>query len=282
VSELNPTPHLDDEGLSAVIDGAASPEGEQHARSCADCAASLAAWRRTLEALSVPAPVVDAARRDAAVAAALAGAATSGAASPVGPVSLADRRHRRRPGFLGSRVAAAAAAVIVVAGVAVGVWRAGGGASSHPPSAAKAATNVVPVAGGPGPNAGGAASSAAPIPGPGTAPPAPPGAGRDLGAYRDPGGLVAALRARVNLPTGTGGTPATIASGPSAARPLAVPCLTQATSDAKVTVGSPPVLAATLTYRGSPARVFVFQVSSGHTAAVVAVPGCRLLALAAF
>jgi hypothetical protein len=42
------------------------------------------------------------------------------------------------------------------------------------------------------------------------------------------------------------------------------------------------VLDATLTYRGSPARAYVFAIAGRHTVAVVGEPGCRLLAVGSF
>jgi hypothetical protein len=42
------------------------------------------------------------------------------------------------------------------------------------------------------------------------------------------------------------------------------------------------VLTGTLTYRDSPALVYVFEKGGGHAAAVVSVAECRLLALASF
>jgi hypothetical protein len=42
------------------------------------------------------------------------------------------------------------------------------------------------------------------------------------------------------------------------------------------------VLDATLTYRGSPARAYVFAIAGRHSVVVVAEPGCGLLAVGSF
>jgi hypothetical protein len=310
VSDPRPTSHLDDERLSAMVDGEATPGDEQHVRVCAECAASLVAWRQALEDLAAPVRLVDAARRDAAIDAALLAAAAADdatdtrsaaagtAATPsaaaggptadaegsaVAPVSLADHR-RRRSGLVGSRVAAAVAAVIVIAGVGIGVWQAGGGGSSHPSAVSSAASNV-PAASLPGGSASGGATapsqqptSALRVPAAGTS-----SASLYLGSYQDSGAVVAALRDRM-APANTGvqaSPPQPAKAPPIESAPLS-PCLSQAAADARVPAGTTPVLVATLIYRNSPAQVYVFEAGHAHTAAVVGGAGCQLLARASF
>jgi hypothetical protein len=300
---VTPGPHLDEDRLSALIDGEATAEDEQHVLACAGCGAKLEAWRTTLGRLTDPVPLLDATQRDVAVEAALTAAASSppsgtvgspeeagspGQAGPPGeagssgevgspeeagsapavgaaaPVSLSYRR-RGAARLLRPRVAAAVAAVLVIAGVVVALYHPGGG-SDHPTAAP--VTSVVPSSG---------ASALVP-----SGVPATGGAGIDLGAYQDPAALVAAVRARVDgsslpaprSPAASGVAPA-LPPGPT-------PCLSQARAYAGVLADSAPALAATATYRGEPARVFVFQAARGHTVAVVGVPGCRLLATATY
>jgi hypothetical protein len=343
MSDRSPIPHLDDERLSALIDGEATSEETEHAHTCRTCAAALAAWRRTVNAVAEVTPQVEGERRQAAVEAALAAArievasgpqpASDGEASPPvegasgpgpvsdggasppveaasgpGPVSdggasapvvpMASRR--RRPAWLSPSLAAAAAAVIAITGVAIGVATSGGGGTNQPaaapalttnPSVAAPATRSTnPSAAAPAAlptnpaaaSAGAAASRAAPT-NPAGSSVASSSVGPNLGSYQDPGGLIPALRERLNAANGVG-------AGPTASTTVAPPvpvatepsCLNQAASDARAPAGSPPLLATALTYRGSPAQVFVFQVGGRHMAAVVGVPGCRLLTLAAF
>jgi negative regulator of sigma E activity len=302
MSDQSRTPHLDDERLSALIDGEGTPVDEEHVRTCAECAAALAAWERTVDALAEPAVFAEAARRDAAVDAALdaalaaaAGASVAGTPSRVdgpaesrgaapcgGPVPLANRR-RERVAFFWPRVAVAAAAVIVIAGVAVGVSTSGGGGTSHP--AAAPVVSTIPSAA-----AGSAAEapSAAPTTGVGNGVPGPSNVVSDLGSVQDSGGLVAALQERLNslnpdgLNPGSGTPTASSTVVPRVPSPTTSACLPQAASYAQAPAGSRPVVAAGLTYRGSPAQVYVFQVGGHHTAVVVGVPGCRSLTVAAF
>jgi hypothetical protein len=88
---------------------------------------------------------------------------------------------------------------------------------------------------------------------------------------------VVALRSR--LPAG--GAAASASPQPTVGGPGS-PCLGQAATDAKVAPQSVPELQATLTYRGSPAQVFVFEVAGSHRAEVLGVPGCGLLTAATF
>jgi hypothetical protein len=104
-----------------------------------------------------------------------------------------------------------------------------------------------------------------------------------LGAYKDPGPLVATLRKQMVQPETAFVSPSSKAPpGASAASSTAPVCSGQAASDARLPATTRPVLTGTLTYRGSPALVYVFEKGSGHTAAVVSAPECRLLALASF
>jgi hypothetical protein len=180
-------------------------------------------------------------------------------------------------------VAAAAAAVIAVAGVAVGVWQAGEGGSSHP-SAARTAASSVPAEKVPGGSGSGSAAAANPQPSSERVPaPVTPSVGISLGSFQDRAGLVAALRDQVNsVNNGVQLSSPAPSKAPPAGPGAPSTCLSGAATDARVPAGTSPLLNATLTYRDSPALVYVFQVGSAHTAVVVGVPGCGLLTLATF
>ena len=134
------TPHPDDEALSALLDGEATAAEEAHAGACPECSGRLAQLRAVALAVGAAPEPVTAARRNAAIAEALAAtprtsapvgdgspalAAVPGAAAPVGdgspPPAAASgdgRRGRRRNRL--PQWAAAAAVVAVLAG-SVGV-----------------------------------------------------------------------------------------------------------------------------------------------------------------
>ena len=82
---VTPGPHLDEDRLSAVIDGEATAEDQQHVLACAGCGAKLEAWRTTLGRLTDPVPLPDATQRHVAVEAALAAAASANPAEPGAP-----------------------------------------------------------------------------------------------------------------------------------------------------------------------------------------------------
>lgn len=110
-----PRDHLDDDVLSAVLDGEATPYENTHAAACAECSARLSTLREasTLVRTAV-APAPDA-QRDAAIAAALAAAV---------PSNVVPMRSRRRgvPAWLG----AAAAAVVAVGAIGLVASSTGG------------------------------------------------------------------------------------------------------------------------------------------------------------
>jgi hypothetical protein len=275
---VSPTPHLDDEQLSALLDGEASAGDVQHADGCPDCRQRVASWRATIEKLAVrPGPVAAVQRQaavEAAVKAGLAAVEPAPTPSPDQPIPLADHR-RRRAAFSWPRLAASVAAVVAVAGIAVAISHIGGDGPNPSSTAAGAAR----------PTAGSRAAPASGSPGQSSSSSAPTVIVA-LGRYQDPGGVVAALRARLDSTSGTASIQPTATVPSPNPQPVAAatpaPCLAQAVSGAKAAPQSIPVLDATLTYRGSPARAYVFDVADGHAVAVVGVPGCRLLAAATF
>ncbi|MBW3668120.1 MAG: hypothetical protein KY443_02800 [Actinobacteria bacterium] len=100
------SPHLDDERLSAHLDGEDDAAAE-HLAMCPSCRARLDAFREVARLVGAPVPAAPAGRADAAVATALQGAS---ARSAVVPLSTARRRRRTQIGL------AAAAAVALVLG----------------------------------------------------------------------------------------------------------------------------------------------------------------------
>jgi len=265
-------PHLDDDRLSALIDGAGDPADIEHAEGCPSCRARLDTWREVRGWLAADPPAPDATRRDAAVAAAL-------AAVPSEVVPLAPRR---RPPVLIGAVAAVAAAVILVAVIALAVSghgrKSGGRLSAARPPAAKVAPRPAPAASSAGAaRAGeGNANSAGGASGGGTSSGAfSPAASPPLGDYQGPGALVAALRPAL---TGAAAETYSVPAADGVASPGFGVCVAPATSAAGQHAGTKPVLEATLTYLGSPAQVFVFPDATRHVAVVTRVPGCALLA----
>lgn len=109
-------PHLDDDGLSAVIDGEATPPETAHVSSCDECQHRLGHLRAAaVAAAAVPEPPPE--HRERALAAAVAaGARLDRPVSHVDEVTA--RRRTRRPRPLVLAAGALAAAVMVVAGVA--------------------------------------------------------------------------------------------------------------------------------------------------------------------
>ena len=100
---MTTSPHLDDELLSAHLDGD-DVTGADHLAGCDECRSRLEVLRSVAAAVGAPVPPPSAQQRDAAVAAAL--------RAPV--ISLDARRRRRHSALL-----AAAASVVVVLGVLV-------------------------------------------------------------------------------------------------------------------------------------------------------------------
>jgi hypothetical protein len=97
--------HLDDEALSAVLDGEGTVAEAAHAESCDACSARLAELRDASVLVATPVPPGDDARREASIAAAL---AVLGTEAPGNVVPL----RRRLP----TQWLAAAAALLVVIG----------------------------------------------------------------------------------------------------------------------------------------------------------------------
>ena len=192
-----PGPHLDDAGLSDLLDGSAPAWAVQHAEACTACARRLATARLVQDRLAALVDVDRASgrtRRDEAVAAAM-------AARP-GPVLASISRHR--PVWL-----AAAAAAVVAVGVTAGLAASHGGGSQ--PVAGRSATTGVTGTSGTSQGASGAA---------------PSDAVAALGPAAGPSQLIGELRpllaSGASAPTsGSGASPAGAASGSATGAPAA-------------------------------------------------------------
>lgn len=94
--------HLDDELLSAVLDGEAAVDASTHSDACDRCRARLAVLRDVSVLVAAPVPPADAVRRDAAIEAAM---------TAMDRTVVPMRRRRTPPTWL-----AAAAAVVIAVG----------------------------------------------------------------------------------------------------------------------------------------------------------------------
>ncbi|MCU1485388.1 MAG: hypothetical protein JWN67_2134 [Actinomycetia bacterium] len=96
--------HLDDNALSATLDGEATPDEHAHVDACTTCRARVDELRAAANAIGTPLTAVDPVRRDQAIAAALLAL----------PTPLASRRRRQPPGWvLGAAAAVLALGILV-------------------------------------------------------------------------------------------------------------------------------------------------------------------------
>lgn len=253
------SPHLDDERLSDLIDGVATPTDVDHVAGCADCRARLAAWEAGLR-LVADKPVAPDAVRDAAVAAALAAADEPEAEPDVAPIVPLTARRRVR----WARAVAGVAAAVLVVGVAYAAVHgnhsqqhgtvSGAAASELPASASTTAPGHGTFSGSttePNSSSAGGAS----------------GAQVSLGAFTTVTALGGALRPLI----GSAGVSA-VPSGFSANRShCPVP-----TADSGLP-GAPLVLTRSLEYQSTPANVYVFASSGSYAAVVISTASCAIL-----
>lgn len=114
--------HLDDETLSALLDGEVDAEDRDHARGCERCALRLQQLQDGSRAVAAPPPPPSPERREAMIAAALATASPPHGAGPPGaPPSAPAPRRTPAPAARGRWLAAAA--VVAALTVAVPVVR---------------------------------------------------------------------------------------------------------------------------------------------------------------
>lgn len=271
-------PHLDDEMMSAVIDGEASAADLNHAETCEECASKVAAWRGAIALLkAAPAPAVSEARRDHAIEAALAELDAPAVAD------LAEHRRRRLAAFGPGRVAAAAAAVAAVAGLALGVTQLNGGGSpkastaSRAPAAKSAAPTTFPqILGGAASGTENGTSSGGVAAGPTVNAPTAASPLADLGKVASVDQIAPLLRAQVAR---TPHAPTQYASAQTTQG-----CQAAARRSAGAPATSAPVLEATVTYQGRTylATVFPATAKGSYLYAVQAESGCRLLTTGSF
>jgi hypothetical protein len=286
--------HLDEDQLSAALDGELDPEAAEHGDTCDECRARLADWRRVVGLVAVVPfrPTDD--QVEEAVRAALASGlepgrpsagqvpdatanSMAGAAAGASPTAMAGRR-RLVSVSPRVRIAAAVAAALIVVGVVAAVashhGRSGQAKATATGSAAASPTSAASSAGAASGTHG--ATSAPPRGAERVLPPsALPSPGPSLPSFESPSSLVAALRAELNAAPAPG-------NPRIAASPAVETCLAPAAAAAGVPAGTAPGFEATLTYRGSPAEVYVFSVSNRHRAAVVHLSGCQALAVVSF
>jgi hypothetical protein len=237
--------HLDDEQVSAALDGEATPGEAAHLETCEACRARLDAFRDVSREVGTPVPS-DLIARETAIAAALT------------PEMLASEMPRRRPP-VATWLAAAAAAVIALA-VAVPLL------SSS--SSSKKATSTALSPSATSPLAKGAAS-------------ATPTA---LGEQSDPTALAAVVRQRLTTQRSTAASKSAAPAAGNFQNPSTdqsnapeVACA----NEAAAAVGQAPSelrYQATLTWKGRLAVVMVFGPDPHPAAVVITQPACDVLA----
>jgi hypothetical protein len=258
-------PHLTEEQLSSILDGTAGTEVLTHARTCSECSAEVARWRRARDRVA-SAPPAPAHSREAAIRLALAVFDDHTTTRQPEPFAIVggDRGHRRirLSPRLGVALAAAAAALLLVAGL--GIAGTGSGPHHHPRVASGSApASTVPSANGSAASGVSSAPAAGPVP------------AEPLGSFPDTAALVPVLRARV----GEARPSASAAPSPSTA---ASRCQPVAARESDVATTSVPDLALVLTYAGTPAVVYAYPTPAGHTAVVLSAASCLLLAKTSF
>jgi hypothetical protein len=272
-----PGPHLDDEQLSLVVDGLADRETLAHTAACPDCGARLAQWRRVRDVVASPPATAPADRRDAAITAALGVFDTR--AEPSDPPEQPDQPDQAEPAEVieltkASRhqnwrsrpvaaVAAAAAALLLIVGLGIGLSHTG---NDHTSASSSRSAPVTATAAAGGSASGSKASSAA----------APAPASPALGSFPDMAALLPALR------SATGEVPAAAAASGTPGTSRAPRCQAVASAAAGVAPATVPELAATLTYAGTPAVVYVYPAPASHVAVVLGTASCRFLARSSF
>ena len=248
----SPDLHLDDELLSAVLDGEADVEQSAHADACDACRTRLGALRDASVLVATPVPAADPGRRDASIAAAL--AAADGDAGTVVPL----RRRRTIPTWLG----AAAAAVVAVGAISLVANRDGDDDTGSFDTAAED-------------DGGGDASTAdedASI----LALPAPVVVdGGDLGAID-----AATLQETIEGAFGTARQGAAEETGPAADAPAAESMAAPPPCEQEIRDGNPDlgglVYRASGTLDGAPVVVLAFDVPPDRWVYVVDVDGCGI------
>jgi hypothetical protein len=249
--------HLDDEALSAALDGYASNNEQAHIEACPACRQQLEALREVSERIAAPvAPPPAHVVSKALASAVAAGPGTAGA----------GRLHRQVP-RLRTLVAAAAAVIVVAAGVVTIVRSSRSTSSAKASSSGRAASAPSPpstVAASGQASAQGTAGTAA-----GSLPVPLGSAAAGLGAYSDPATLASVLRRLV----------AEGSQAFAAGRSEPPPCQPAAAAAVQLPATTTPRLIASLQWRGQTAAVFVYDRggSIGRVAVILSNPGCAVL-----
>jgi hypothetical protein len=280
------TDHLDDDALSAALDGAATAAEMAHLSSCSACQARQASLAAVARAVGAPVPRRSGQQVDEAVAVALAAWSpreTGEVASPAGIAATPGTARRpptlgpRQPALEGARrrrgaprwlpAAAGIAAAVVILGGVVALTRNRSASRSTIASQAPPATAAA--------SAPSSASSA------------------DLGDQSDP--VVVARLVDGALSRGAGAAAAAAAPAPSAAVSSVAPRVAQnqlpplpaCANQARDAVGlaAPPTGSSVLSYvaslrwLGQPGVVVVFSGPAGLSGAVMKTADCSVLAI---
>jgi hypothetical protein len=264
-------PHLDDESLSAAIDGEATAAETAHLSTCSQCRAGLEARATVARAVGAPVTPRPAAAVDDAIRQALdawpdaAMASPAATARPLAPAVVGPGVRSRPSRHWMAGVAGIAAAVVVVGGI-VAVTR-----QSKPSRTTASSSSLA---------AGASVSST-------TAPAfaAQPGS-RDLGEQSDAAVVAQLVTAAQGAAGATPnlavpGITSTVSRDRGASPDLTLPpCVTEARSAIGARADSATVaLVATLRWRGQPAVVDVFAVPGGQAGVIMTAEGCSFLSL---
>jgi hypothetical protein len=287
--------HLDDDALSAALDGEATAEEQSHLTGCAACQARLATFRAVAQAVGAPVPPRPAAAVNSAIQLAVDDAWTAESvtgdevvtvvatanAAQVGAGPSGSRRpgrDRLRFGGRPQRVVAMAAAIVVVLGTVgglLGLLGRGSGKSASTSLGVSRPQSAQPAA----PTSSfsqsrdqvkGVNPGAAPS---GAAGPAPVSGfsvrqGPDLGAQSDPAVVARLVDGQLNA--GGEAVPAAGSSANSRTAPATLPCVEQgATAAALPGQQADLVYAATVRWRGDDSVVLVYLRPGGRRAGVV-------------
>lgn len=298
-------PHLDDEALSAALDGESTVDQEAHLSTCGHCREELQSLAVVVRAVATPVAPYETAAVDAAIANAL-GALAPGVepttvrsgdgqlapgldarrvgarsgAEPVGdPVATPVRR---RPARWVLAAMGAAATVVLVGGLVAVVGRSGSTSSNGPSTAAPEKATVSPSTSVPKTEfAGGAAT---------------PG---DLGVQSDTAMVARLVTEAIGASSGDlagGATPAAAAPSNTATSNTATsntaalalpkaPCVAEAGAVLGIVGGGAPAggeglrYVATLSWRGQAAIVVVFSAAGRLSGAIMKTVDCSLLAV---
>ena len=294
--------HLDDETLSAVLDGEADETARTHVAGCGVCAARVAEFRSIAAAIGA-ATESPSGLREAAIRAALLEAAPPEDAKPssldLGRERVRRRSLRSRPplvtlGWAG--IAAAVVALLVAIPALLGSGRSKGGgvaATATAPLRGPAQTAAGADLPATTPSQGGSLSHADGVAANRTASATP----ADLGAQTNQSVLANVLHAALAAPapgapvgpsnafaTSNGSSTTTNAPTTSPALGSASPqaavvtrCSPVAATDNSVPTTAKPVYVGLLDWKGTAAAVYVFVSGNHHIAAVMSQSSCQML-----